>query len=141
MPSSARRANRCIEPDPGSTAFAVLESLEFVDSAGSLLAAVIDGIAHLDLRIDATVEAVMSDRLWEQEQRNGEQAQAADGCQHGVGVGSHHFPRGEGLVVVVGHDLAPCFQIYIGISIDLVKSKRIVDLIDSVFDATGRVAG
>ena len=111
MPSSAKRANRCIEPDPGSTAFAVLESLEFVDSAGSLLAAVIDGIAHLDLRIDATVEAVMSDRLWEQEQRNGEQAQAADGCQHGVGVGSHHLPRGEGLVVVVGHDLTPCLVI------------------------------
>ena len=100
MPSSAKRANRCIEPDPGSTAFAVLESLEFVDSAGSLLAAGINGITHLDLRIDATVEAVMSDRLRNEQQRHGEQAQAADSSQHGVGVGSHHLPGGKGLIDV-----------------------------------------
>ena len=89
----------------------MLKGLELIHSAGPLLAAGIDGITHLDLRIDATVEALMSDRLRNEQQRHGEQAQAADGSQHGVGVGSHHLPRGEGLVVVVGHDLTPCLVI------------------------------
>ena len=89
----------------------MLKGLKFVDSAGSLLAAGINGIAHLDLGIDATVEAVMSDRLRNQQQCHGEQVQAADSSQHGVGVGSHHLPRGEGLIDVVGHDLAPCLVI------------------------------
>ena len=89
----------------------MLKGLELVHSAGPLLAAGIDGITHLDLRIDATVEALMSDRLRNEQHGHGEQAQAADGSQHGVGVGSHHLPGGEGLVVVVGHDLAPCLVI------------------------------
>ena len=65
MPSSAIRANRCIEPGRGSAAFAVLKGLELIDSAGPLLAAVVDGVTHLDLRSDAAVEAVVSDRLRE----------------------------------------------------------------------------
>ena len=89
----------------------MLKGLEFIDSAGPLLASGIDGITHLDLRIDATVEAVMSDRLRNEQQRHGEQAQAADSSQHGVGVGSHHLPGGKGLIDVVGHDLAPCLVI------------------------------
>ena len=88
-----------------------MKGLELIDSAGPLRAARIDGVAHLDLRIDAAVEAVMSDRLRNEQQRDGEQAQAADGSQHWVGMGSHHFPGGEGLVVVVSHDLAPCLVI------------------------------
>ena len=88
-----------------------MKGLELIDSAGPLRAARIDGVAHLDLRIDATVEAVMSDRLRNEQQRDGEQAQAADGSQHWVGMGSHYFPGGEGLVVVVSHDLAPCLVI------------------------------
>ena len=67
MPSSAMRANRCIEPGSGLAAFAVLKGLEFIDSAGSLLNAGIDDIAHIDLRIDVAIEAVVSDRLWEEE--------------------------------------------------------------------------
>ena len=52
----------------------MLKGLELVDSAGSLLAAGIDGITHQDLSIDASVEAVMSDRLRNEQQRHGEQA-------------------------------------------------------------------
>lgn len=63
-----------------------MKGLELIDSAGPLRAARIDGVAHLDLRIDATVEAVMSDRLRNEQQRDGEQAQAADGSQHWVGM-------------------------------------------------------
>ena len=68
----------------------------------------VDCFVHLDLRINVTVEAVMSDRLRNEQQRDSEQAQAAEGSQHGVGMGSHHLSGREELVVVVGHDLAPC---------------------------------
>ena len=54
----------------------MLRGLEIIDSAGPLLAAGIDGIAHRDLLIEAAIEAVVSDRLWEEQQRNGEKAQA-----------------------------------------------------------------
>ena len=47
-----------------------MKGLELIDSAGPLLAAGIDGITHLDLSIDATVEAVMSDRLRNEQQRH-----------------------------------------------------------------------
>ena len=72
MPNRANTENRCIEPEPGSPNLAVLKGIGFIDSAGSLLAAGIHGIVHLDLRIDAAIEAVVPDRLWEEQQRNGE---------------------------------------------------------------------
>ena len=59
------KANRCIEPGHGLAAFAVLKGLELIDSAGPLVAAVIDGVMRPDLRIHAAVEAVVSDRLRE----------------------------------------------------------------------------
>ena len=43
------------------------------------------------------------DGLWNQQNRDAEQAETADGRQYGVGVGSNHLASRELLLVVVDH--------------------------------------
>ena len=76
----------------------MLKGFELIDSAGPLLAEVIDDVTHLDLRIDVAVEALVSDRLREEQQHDAYQAQAADCCQHGISVGTNHLSYGEVMI-------------------------------------------
>ena len=73
----------------------MLKGVEIDDSTGPLLAAVVDGVTHRDLRSDAAVEAMVSDRLREKQQHDANQAQAADCCQHGISVRTNHLSSGK----------------------------------------------
>ena len=50
------------------------------------------------------------DGLRDQQNRDAEQAETADGRQHGVGVGTHHFPSRELLLAVVDHASLVCIS-------------------------------
>ena len=63
----------------------------------------IDAGPHGDLCIDAEVVAMGFDRLRDEQNRDAEQAESADGSQYGVGVGSNHLASRELLLVVVDH--------------------------------------
>ena len=57
-------------------------------------------------------------RLGDQQHRDRQQADRADGGQQWVGVGAHHFARRELLVAVVGHDIclqAPIVSLVVGV--------------------------
>ena len=87
----------------GSEAFAVFDGFEVVHFAGSCVPLGIDAGPHGDLRIDAAVVAMVFDGLWNQQNRDAEQAEAADSRQYGVGVGSHHLATCELSLAVVNH--------------------------------------
>ena len=87
----------------GAEAFAVFDGFEVVHLAGSCASLGIDAGPHGDLRIDAAVVAIGFDGLWNQQNRDAEQAEAADGSQYGVGVVSHHLASCELLLAVVNH--------------------------------------
>ena len=76
----------------GSKAFAVFDCFEVVHLAGSGLSLGVDGNPHGDLRIDAAVIAMGFDGLWNQQNSNADQTEAADGSQHWIGMGPHHLP-------------------------------------------------
>ena len=82
---------------------AMLDGLQFIHTSRPLLRPGIDGIAHADLSVHATVEAVVPHRLGHQQDGDRQQAQGADGSQNRDGVGTHHLPGCQGLVVVVRH--------------------------------------
>ena len=74
-----------------SSAFAVFNRLEVVQLAGAALALCVDRIAHLDLCINASVVAVRFHCLRDQQDADGQKAEAADGGQHRIGVSTHHL--------------------------------------------------
>ncbi|WP_370624151.1 hypothetical protein [Synechococcus sp. MU1643] len=61
----------------GSEAFAVFDGFEVVHLAASCVSLWIDAGPHGDLRIDAAVVAMGSDGLWNQQNRDAEQAEPA----------------------------------------------------------------
>lgn len=87
----------------GSEAFAVFDGFEVVLLAGSCASFGIDVGLHGDLCVDAAVVAMGFDGLWNQQNRDTEQAEATDDTQHWVGVGSHHLASRELLLAVVDH--------------------------------------
>lgn len=73
---------------------------------------------HLHLNINAAVVAMGFHRLGDQQHRDRQQADRADGGQQWVGVSPHHFARRELLVAVVGHDIclqAPIVSLVVGV--------------------------
>ena len=63
---------------------AMLDGLQFIHTSRPLLRPGIDGIAHADLSVHATVEAVVPHRLGHQQDGDRQQAQGADGSQNGM---------------------------------------------------------
>ena len=86
---------------------------------GSCASLWIDADPQVDLCVDAAVVAMGFDGLWKQQNRNAEQAETADGRQHGVGVGTHHFASRELLLAVVDHaSLVIGFNVWTGLRVD-----------------------
>ena len=81
----------------------MFNGLEVVHLAGICSSLGIDAGPQVDLCIDAAVVAMGFDGLWNQQNSDAEQAEAADGRQYGVGVGPHHFAGCELLLDVVHH--------------------------------------
>ena len=69
-----------------SEAFAVFNSFEVIHLAGSCSSLGIDAPPQGDLCIDAAVVAMGLDRLRDQQNRDAEEAESADGRQYGVGT-------------------------------------------------------
>ena len=87
----------------GSEAFAVFNSFEVVHLSGSCSSLGIDAGSQVDLCIDTKVVAMGFDRLRDEQNRDAEQAETADGRQYGVGVDSHQLASCELLLAVVDH--------------------------------------
>ena len=103
----------------GSEAFAVFDGFEVVHLAGSCASLGIDACPQGDLSIDAAVVAMGFDRLRDQQNRDAEQAEAADGSQYGVVVGPHHLASRELLLVVVVHaSLVSGFNVWTALRVD-----------------------
>jgi hypothetical protein len=103
----------------GSEAFAVFNGFEVIHFAGICASLGIDAGTHGDLCINAAVVAMGFDRLRDQQNCDAEQAEAADGSQYGVGVGSHHLASRELLLVVVVHaSLVSGFNVLTALRVD-----------------------
>jgi len=103
----------------GLEAFAVFNGLEVIHLAGSCASLWIDAYPHGDLCVDAAVVAMRFDGLWNQQNRDAEQAKTANSRKHRVGVGSHHLASCELLMVVVDHvSLVIGFNVWTALRVD-----------------------
>ena len=91
----------------------MLDGFQVIHLARVCVSVGVDRDPHGDLGIDAAVVAIGFDGLRNQKNSNAEQAEAAYGSQHRVGVGSHHFTHRELLLAVIDHELiaiAPAYE-------------------------------
>lgn len=86
-----------------STAFAVLDSLEIEQFSGAILSVEVGRLTQLDLGINALVVAMVPHRAGNLEQRDCNQAEGAQSCEHWIGVRAHHLPCCQCLPVVIAH--------------------------------------
>jgi len=82
----------------------MFDRLQLIDLSGPLMAVGIDGVAHLDLCIDAAIEAVVSHRLGPEQYSDADQAEGSECRKHWVGMVADHVPGGQRAGAVVAHD-------------------------------------
>ena len=97
----------------------MFDGFEVIHLAGSCASLGIDAGPQGDLYVDAAVVAMGFDGLRDQQNRDAEQAETADGCQYGLGVGPHHLASRELLLVVVDHaSLLIGFNVWTALRVD-----------------------